>query len=258
MIRAENLSFAYDTAKVLDGISFDIGKGQLTAVLGPNGAGKSTLLKCLLGLLKNYNGDIWLDEQNIKTLDRKKMAAIAAYVPQSEAPVFNYTVMDTVLMGTAGALSPLQMPGEAQTSAAKHAIDLLGIEHLSGRGIREISGGERQLALLARAIAQRAGILIMDEPTANLDYGNQQLVLRHIQDMAKKGYTIMLSTHNPEHALQYATHVLAVKNNKILAQGSVDDVLDEQLIKELYGLEVRIIEIETKSGRIRSCIPAAL
>ena len=258
MIRAENLSFAYDTVKVLDGVSFEIGKGRLTAVLGPNGAGKSTLLKCILGLMKNYEGDIWLDGRDIRTLDRKKMAAIAAYVPQSEAPVFNYTVMDTVLMGTAGALSPLQTPGAEQYAAAKQAVDLLGIGYMADRGIREISGGERQLTFLARAIAQRAGILIMDEPTANLDYGNQQLVLRHIQDMARQGYTIMISTHNPEHALQYATDVLAVKDHRIIAKGSADDVLDEHLIKELYGLEVRILELETDGGVIRSCIPAKL
>ena len=258
MIKVSNLTFAYDQAKVLDNISFELGSGQLTAVLGPNGAGKSTLFKCLLGLLKGYEGEILLDGSDIRHLDRRKMAVLAAYVPQSESPVFNYTVLDTVMMGTAGMLSPLRMPGKEQKETAGQAVEFLGIEHLADRGIQDISGGERQLVFLARAIAQKAKILIMDEPTANLDYGNQQLVLRHVRKMAEQGYTILMSTHNPEHALQYASQVLAIKDHTILAQGSTEKLLTEELIREIYGLEVRVLEIETDGSKIRSCIPAKI
>ncbi len=258
MIKVKNLSFAYDTDKVLDDISFELGAGQLVAVLGPNGAGKSTLFKCILGLLKKYEGEIYLGGKNIRDMNRKEMAAIAAYIPQSETPVFNYTVMDSVLMGTTGMLSPLQAPGPEQIEIAKKAIRYLDIEYMADRGINEISGGERQLALLARAMAQKAKVLIMDEPTANLDYGNQQHVLRHIQKMAKQGYTILLSTHNPEHALQYATHVLSIKNHKILAEGDAKTVLNEELIKNIYGLDVKVLEVEIGGSIVRSCIPAKL
>lgn len=256
MIKVQNLSFAYDENKVLDDISFELGAGQLVAVLGPNGAGKSTLFKCILGLLKKHEGDIYLGGRNIKEMNRKEMAAVAAYIPQSETPVFNYTVMDSVLMGTTGMLSPLQSPGDEQIEIAEKAIEYLAIGYLADRGINELSGGERQLALLARAMAQRAKVLIMDEPTANLDYGNQQHVLRHIQKMAKQGYTILLSTHNPEHALQYATHVLSIKDHKVLAKGAADKVLDEALIKEIYGLDVKVMEAEIGGSIVRSCIPA--
>ncbi len=258
MIEVKNLSFAYDKELVLDDISFELEPGQLVAVLGPNGAGKSTLFKCLLNLLKKYQGEILLDGQNIRQMNRKDIASVAAYIPQSETPAFNYTARETVLMGTTGTISALQMPGEEQFRIADEAIDYLDIGYLAERGVEEISGGERQLVLLARALAQRAKVLIMDEPTANLDYGNQQHVLKHIKKMANEGYTILLSTHNPEHALQYATHILAIKNHKVLAFGDVKNHLTEDLIRELYGLEVRILEVEIGGKIVRSCIPAVI
>lgn len=242
MIRVSHLTFAYGAEKVLDDISFTQEAGRLVCLLGPNGAGKSTLIKCLLGLLKKYDGEILLGGKDIRSLSRRELARIAAYVPQAESPVFNYPVMDTVLMGTAGMLAPYMSPGKEQIGIARQALEQLGIGHLADRGINEISGGERQLVFLARGIAQRAKILIMDEPTASLDYGNQILVLRHIREMAARGYTVFLSTHNPEHALQYATHVLALRDHKILADGAAGEVLTEDLIKELYGLSGDLFE----------------
>ena len=257
MIEVKNLSFAYRTEKILDDISFATGEGQLIAVLGPNGAGKSTLFKCILGFLKGYEGQIRINGQDIKSLNRKEMARFAAYIPQSETPAFNYTVFDTVLMGTTGQLSPLSSPGPEQIETAKEAIDYLGIGYMEHRGINEISGGERQLALLARAMAQKAKLLIMDEPTANLDYGNQQHVMNHVKMMADSGYTILLSTHNPEHALQYATHVLAIKDHHILADGPALSTLNESLIEKIYGLKVKIIDVPVDGSIVRSCVPAA-
>lgn len=258
MIEVNNLSFAYKTEKILDNINFRTGEGQLIAVLGPNGAGKSTLFKCLLGFLRSYDGEILMGGKDIRNLGRKEMARMAAYIPQSEIPVFNYKVSETVLMGTTGMLSPLQSPSDEQIEIAHEAIRSLGIEHLEQRGINEISGGERQLAFLARAMAQQARLLILDEPTANLDYGNQQHVLNRVYEMAKQGYTILLSTHNPEHALQYATHVLAIKNHRILADGPADTEMNEKLIEDIYGLNVTVIEVEIDGRKVRSCIPSTV
>ena len=258
MIEVKNLSFAYKTEKILDDISFSTDEGRLIAVLGPNGAGKSTLFKCLLGFLRTYEGEILMGGKNIRNLSRKEMARLAAYIPQSETPVFNYKVIETVLMGTTGMLSPLQSPSQEHIETAHAAIKTLGIEYLEQRGINEISGGERQLAFLARAMAQKAKILIMDEPTANLDYGNQQHVLNQVHEMAEQGYTILLSTHNPEHALQYATHVLAIKDHKILADGPADTEMNEKLIEEIYGLNVTVIEVELDGRKVRSCIPSTV
>ncbi|MBO4835428.1 MAG: ABC transporter ATP-binding protein [Lachnospiraceae bacterium] len=256
MLEVRNLSFAYKTVPVLEQISFRAEKGRLIAVLGANGAGKSTLFKCILGLLKTERGTIFLAGRDIKEMSRKEIAQTAAYIPQAESPVFNYNVFDTVLMGTTGSLSPLRSPGEKQKQAAEEAISFMGIEDLKERGINEISGGERQLVLLARAMAQKAQILIMDEPTANLDYGNQQHVMSHVRMMAENGYTVLLSTHNPEHALQYATDVLAIKDHRVAAEGKVDEILNEELIERLYGLKVKITEAEVNGRIVRSCIPA--
>ena len=255
MIRISGLTFAYEKTPVLDHVDFAAGAGQLIAVLGKNGAGKSTLFKCMLGFLTKYEGTIELAGREIRTLSRRELARCAAYIPQSEMPVYNYTVEDTVLMGTTGQLSPFESPKDEQKKTAAAAIEMLGIEELSDRGILDLSGGERQLVLLARAIAQQAKILIMDEPTANLDYGNQHLVMRRIREMAENGYTVVLSTHNPEHALLYATHVLALKDHKIEACGRSEEIITEKLIEDLYGMRVKIAVTQSEGKKIRSCIP---
>ena len=160
-IDVKDLSFAYGKQQVLRQVSFRTRPGQLVAVLGPNGAGKSTLFRCILGFLPRYRGEIALCGHDLRSLDRRSLARLAAYIPQSSAPVYNYTVRDTVLMGA----DPFHAPGPSQQETADRALETLGIRDLADRGINEISGGERQLALIARAMAQQAKILLMDEPT---------------------------------------------------------------------------------------------
>ena len=175
-IDVRDLSFAYGKRQVLRQVSFRTSPGQLVAVLGPNGAGKSTLFRCILGFLPRYRGEIALCGHDLRSLDRRSLARLAAYIPQSSAPVYNYTVRDTVLMGA----DPFHGPGPSQQEMADRVLETLGIRDLATRGINEISGGERQLALIARAMAQQAKILLMDEPTASLDYGNQFRLLRQV------------------------------------------------------------------------------
>ena len=167
-IDVRELSFAYGRRQVLRNVTFRAEPGQLVAVLGPNGAGKSTLFRCILGFLPRYRGDIALGGHALRSLDRRALARLAAYIPQTSAPVYNYTVRDTVLMGA----DPFHAPGRRQQETADRALEQLGIQDLWDRGVNEISGGERQLALIARAMAQQARILLMDEPTASLDYGS--------------------------------------------------------------------------------------
>lgn len=257
MMEIKNLSFAYkkNGMKILDQVSFSVPEGRLIAVLGANGAGKTTLFKCMLGFLKNYEGSVCIRAHEIRAMSRKKLAKEIAYIPQSEDPVYNYSVFDSVLMGTTGSLSALQNPGTEQEQTAEEALEQLGIAHLAERGMQEISGGERQLVFLSRALAQNAKILIMDEPTANLDYGNQQQVMHHIREMADQGYSILLSTHNPEQALRFATDAIALKDHRVIANGPADKVLDETLIERLYGLRVTITEVNAGGKIVRSCIP---
>ncbi len=257
ILEVRNLSFSYGTAPVLEQLSFCIGSGEVIAVLGANGAGKSTLFRCVLGLLRHYEGEVLLEGEDVLTMSRKDIATNAAYVPQAESPVFNYSVLDTVLMGTTGSLSLFENPGQEQVDAAEQALNSLGIAHLADRGIQEISGGERQLAFLARALVQRSRLLIMDEPTANLDYGNQQVVLRHVRNLAREGYSVLLSTHNPEHALQYASKVLIIKDHRLYAYGETSEILTEKTIGEIYGLRVMIITADADGTAVRSCIPLA-
>lgn len=253
-LEVKDLTFSYGKQTVLQRLSFTAQKGSLIAVLGPNGAGKSTLFRCLLGFLKPQAGEILISGKTIEPYRRRKMASMFAYIPQSAEPIFNYTVLDTVLMGTTGTLNMLQCPGKREQEAALQALQRLGIAHLAQRGIGQISGGERQLAFIARAIVQNAEILIMDEPTANLDFGNQQRVLKQILSLSDRGYTVLMSTHNPEHALRYASHVLALKNGEIAANGLTTKALTSDLIYKLYGIQTSIVEVPTAYGTVRSLI----
>ncbi|MGD9559340.1 MAG: ABC transporter ATP-binding protein [Oscillospiraceae bacterium] len=252
-IEVKNLSFAYDTRPILKDISFTAPGGQLLAVLGPNGAGKSTLFKCLLGLLSGYTGQTLLDGVPMHTLSPAALARTIAYVPQSHYPSFNYSVFDMVLMGTTAQVSSISTPGEEQVRRSMAALEKLGIEHLKDRGYMHLSGGEQQLVLLARAMAQQAKLLIMDEPTSNLDYGNQLRVLQQTKALTRDGYAIVQSTHNPDHAFLFADRVLAIADAQVIAYGPPAEVLTSQLIYQLYGVHV---EVEQRGpGQRNICIP---
>ena len=255
MIEVKDLCFSYGDHEVLRDMSFTIPEKRLVAVLGVNGAGKSTLFKCMLGLLKGYTGSILLDDRDIRSLSRSERASKIGYVPQNEKQIYNYTVTETVLMGMAHTIHPISAPKKEHLDKAEEVMERMGIAHLASRGINEISGGERQLALLARVIAQDSEILIMDEPTANLDYGHQHQVMMMIKHLAEQGYTILLSTHNPEHAVMYATDVMALKDRRLLVSGKNEDVMTDELIDELYGLPVRIADNPYSESGGRVCIP---
>lgn len=253
-IEVKDLSFAYGSHIVLNQVSFSVHKGSFTALLGANGAGKSTLFRCILGFLPHYQGCITLCGQDIRTLDRRQQARLAAYIPQISAPVFNYTVLETVLMGACGSISPLQRPGQAQRERAMEMLERLGVGYLAGCGINEISGGERQMALIARAMAQQAKILLMDEPTASLDYGNQFRLLQQVRQLADSGYTVLLSTHNPEHAFRFATDVLVLREGGVRAFGPAAETLTEELLREIYRIPLTVADIPVPGGSVKGCV----
>ena len=254
-IRTKELCFSYGTTQVLKNMDFRAHESSLVAVIGPNGAGKSTLFRCILGFLKDYSGTILIDNQDIKEMSRTEIARKIAYIPQTTVPVFNYDVIDIVLMGTTGSLKLLESPGKEQIEAAERALDELGIGYLRNRGFGRISGGERQLVLVARALVQNAKILIMDEPTANLDYGNQYRVMAKIKELAAGGYTIILSTHNPEHALLFADKSFVIQKGEFVAAGSSAEVLNEEMMCRLYGVDVRILTTEINEEETRVFVP---
>ena len=253
-IEVKNLRFRYGARPVIGDVSFTAEKGELLAVLGPNGVGKSTLFRCLLGFLKPVGGEILVDGKELGAYSRRELAKKIAYIPQSHSPAFDHTVLDSVLMGMTAQLGVFEQPGQAQREKAVQMLRALGIEKLSSRGCMKISGGERQLMLLARALVQDASMLIMDEPTANLDFGNQQRVLAQIRALAARGYTVLLSTHNPEHALHYAHRVLALQGGHIAADGPTETALTPQLLQTLYGIQAILAEVPTDHGTVRSLI----
>lgn len=246
-IAVNGLSFSYCTRSVLKDVSFTAGEGQLLAVLGPNGVGKSTLFHCILGFHTKYTGEISLDGENVRTLSPRQLAHKIAYIPQSNTQTFSYTVLDMVLMGTSHMVSMLSAPGKKELAIAHEALEMLEIDRLVGKNFSHLSGGEQQLVLIARALAQQSKTLIMDEPTANLDYGNQIHVLEQVRALTGQGYTVLLSTHNPQHALTYGDMALALLDGRVAAFGKPKEALTAELISDLYDVAVRFVETEDGS-----------
>ncbi|SHI19283.1 iron complex transport system ATP-binding protein [Sporobacter termitidis DSM 10068] len=255
-VTVNDLSFSYKERRVLADVSFTARTGELLAVLGPNGVGKSTLFQCILGLLPYTEGEILLDGLDAKKLDIKETARRVAYIPQSHAPAFNFSVFDIILMGTSAQISDVNVPKKRQLELAEQSMERLGITHLKERGYLQISGGERQLVLIARALAQDARILVMDEPTSNLDYGNQLRILSQIKLLAREGYTVVLSTHSPDQAFMFADRVLALQGGRVVRHGRPFEVITDALIKDLYNVEVEIQSLY--GGKARMCLPKSV
>lgn len=238
-IETKDLSFSFGKTQVLDKLSLSVGAGELVAFLGPNGVGKTTLFRSLLGFLQPTAGTILVDGKDIGSYSQKELASRIAYIPQSYSPVFNHTVMDSVLMGVTNQLGPFGSPSRLHEEKAQSILEDLGIGHLSERGTMNISGGERQLMLIARALLQDAEILIMDEPTANLDYGNSWRVMERIRALSERGYAILFSTHDPNQALGFATRVVAMLDGRILSDTKPRDVSPE-ILSTLYSIPVSL------------------
>ena len=247
-LAVEALSFSYGSRAVLHDVSFEANAGELLSVLGPNGVGKSTLFRCILSSLDGYGGRILLDGEDVRSLSLRQRAKRMAYIPQIHRPTFGYTVLDTALMGTSRQLSAFQQPRREQMDIALAALERVGIAQLAQRNFAHLSGGEQQLVLIARAVAQQSDTLIMDEPTSALDYGNQLRVLQQVKELSREGYTVLLSTHNPQHALTFADRVLALRDGTVEAFGAAESVLTPELIERLYGVEVTMTD--TPAGSV--------
>jgi iron complex transport system ATP-binding protein len=249
----KSLAFGYRGRDVGHGIDLSLAAGEVLALLGPNGAGKTTLFKTMLGLLPVKAGEIRLDGKPLSVWSRRERALRIAYVPQAHAAPFPFTVRDLVLMGRAAHLAAFAVPGTHDRAIADAALESLGIERLADTPCTEISGGERQLALIARALAQEAHIVVMDEPTANLDYGNQMRLIARIRGLAGQGLAIVLSTHNPDHALQAADRVALLKDGALMALGAPRGTLTPDALRTLYGIDVVIGSVPGSAALV--CAP---
>lgn len=255
LIKVDGISFGYTQKTVLNDISLAIAEGEIVTLLGPNGCGKSTLIKIMLGLLRPAEGSIFFNGENILQISPKFLAREIAYVPQTHISSFSYTVMDVVLMGRIPHKTFFFRYSKADMSIANDALDRLSIPHLANRAYTEISGGERQLTLIARALAQGARIFIMDEPASGLDYGNQLRLLDQIIKLSREGYTFIKSTHSPEHALWIADRAIMIKNGAIVADGKCDDVISTENLLHLYNARVSVLKL---NGSFRVCVPQTI
>jgi iron complex transport system ATP-binding protein len=251
-LEARALGFGYPGKPVGRNVSFSLGAGEVLCLLGPNGSGKTTLFKTLLGLLPAQAGEVLIDATPLRRLARAEVATRIAYVQQAHVAHFPYTVLDMVTMGRTAHLGPFARPGAHDHAAALDALKTLGIADLADADYTRISGGQRQLALIARALAQTAPLIVMDEPTASLDFGNQALVLREIRALAARGYGIVLSTHEPDHAFACASAVALLHGGGLVATGSPSEVLSPARLEAVYGLPVAV---EHLAGGHTVCVP---
>jgi iron complex transport system ATP-binding protein len=251
MLEALGLGYGYPGRAVGRGLDLALGAGEVLCVLGPNGGGKTTLFRTLLGLLPAQAGEVRLQGALLESLPRAEVARRMGYVPQGSGAQFAFTVREAVLMGRTAHVGLFAAPGPADRAAAEEAIEALGIGALAERVVNELSGGERQLALIARALAQGARLLVLDEPTASLDFGNQVRVLREIRRLAAEGYAVVFSTHDPGQAFLAASRVLLLAHGGAFRQGTPEEVITAQNLREVYGVDVRIAALDGA----RACLP---
>ena len=262
MIEARDIHFAYRGRRVLTGATLSLAPGELVCLLGANGAGKSTLLKILLGLLKPAAGKVSLGGTPIAGMDRRKLAQCLAYVPQVHAAPFPYTVREVALMGRLPVTGMFRAAHAADHQAVQRALDHLAIGPLADRPYTEVSGGERQLALIARALAQDARLLVMDEPLAGLDYGHQVRLLARLESLAEEGYGVLMTTHDPDQPLHGCQRVAMLIDGCIASVGTPADVLTPEAIYQLYGIRVDLLRAADgnglafrPTGRSTACLP---
>jgi len=246
LIEARGLAIGYGRTRIAGDLDLSVIAGSVTCLLGPNGVGKTTLFKTLLGLLPPLSGAVEMDGDDLSRLDRQTIARHIAYVPQAHIAEFPYSVIDLVVMGRTAHLGAFSSPRRMDYEAAMAALDQLGIAALAERDSTRISGGQRQLVLIARALAQRTRIIMMDEPTASLDFGNRIRVLDTIRALSRSGLAVVLSTHEPEHAFVLADQV-AILGQDRFATGPVEAVMTSQQLSHLYGIELKVER--TPSGR---------
>lgn len=254
-IRLRDVVCGYGGRVVVRDFSAEIVSGRILCLLGPNGVGKSTLFKSMLGLLPLLGGSIDIDGRPIGRISRAEFARLVGYVPQGQHNPFAFSVVDVVLMGRTARLGRFGRPGRADVEKAHEVLCLLGVGHLAGCSFTELSGGERQLVMIARALAQEPAFVMLDEPTSNLDFGNQARVLREVRRLAADGMGVVMTTHSPDHAFLCDGDVVLLKRGDDFLAGPAADVLTERHLTEAYGVEVAIAHGRVGARTVRYCHP---
>ncbi|WP_321333423.1 ABC transporter ATP-binding protein [uncultured Bacteroides sp.] len=255
-LEIKNASLGYQHKTILQNVSLELHTGQTICVLGRNGSGKTTLFRSLLGLLPLQSGEILLDGKNLSSWNRTQFARKVAYVPQARSLPFPFTVMDVVLFGRTSHLKPFASPGKEDRAIAEWCLDKLNIIHLRKRVFTQLSGGEQQMVIVARALAQQPSFLVMDEPTSSLDFGNQIKIIRQVNELKNESLGILMATHSPDHAFMCDARVAVVRNHTVTGQGDCKEVITEKLLKDVYGADIHIHAFAEKALLCRRiCVP---
>jgi iron complex transport system ATP-binding protein len=228
---------------VLHDLNLEIPGGSITAILGPNGTGKTTLLYLILGYRRPQHGSIRLAGRPQEGYTRRQMGRLVGLVPQEELITFDFSVLDYVLLGRAPYIGSLDMPGEQDVRVAGQALETAGASHLAGRSIATLSGGERQMVVIARALAQQPRILLLDEPTAHLDLGNRNRILNILRSLHRQGATIVFTTHDPDAAAAVSSFAVLMRRGRALDAGPTHAVLTEEKLRATYDVPVQVLRV---------------
>ncbi|MDR1765293.1 MAG: ABC transporter ATP-binding protein [Lachnospiraceae bacterium] len=256
-ITIDRLVCGYGQRAVTGDVSFGVEPGEIVCILGPNGVGKTTFFRTVQGFLPKISGGLKINGREIGSYKRKELAKLIAYVPQAQVTAFPYSVRDVTVMGRTAHFGTFSTPGKKDYEICDEVIDRLGITPIKDKQYTQISGGERQMTIIARALAQKSRFLMMDEPTNNLDFGNQVKVLQHILALAKEGIGILMTTHFPEHAFLCSNKVALFARDKRFVCGTSEEIVTEETMQETYGVKVRVAGVPglTEDERIKVCTP---
>ncbi len=255
-LKVEKGTFYYKkSVPIFENISFEAKEGEILAILGPNGAGKTTMLRCITGMLKWRSGKSILDEEDIAAMRPKKLWSKMAYVPQAKSVSSAYTALEMVLLGRSSHMNVFEAPKESDVEKALEVLGFLGIAHLAEKKCSEVSGGELQMILIAKALVSDPEILVLDEPESNLDFKNQLVVLDAMSNLAAQGMTCIFNTHYPAHALQRAQKSLILSKGGSYVFGDTVSVVTEENIRKAFGVDAVIGEIETPGNMLKNVIP---
>ncbi|MEA5019624.1 MAG: ABC transporter ATP-binding protein [Gordonibacter sp.] len=256
LLSVRDLYCGYGRKEIVRGVSLDVARGDFVCVIGANGCGKTTMLKNILGLLKPLSGEVTMEGKSVLHLSDLERARMFAYIPQAHTPPFPFSVADVVLMGRTPYVGRMSRTTPADRRIAWDAMCLLGIDHLAERTYTKLSGGQQQLILIARALTQQPDLIIMDEPTASLDFGNQQIVLSRMKDLAKTGVSVLMVTHDPYHAFYCADRVVVMQDGVVEAEGAPHEVMTREQLERIYRTPVNVIDVELSTGAHTTvCVP---
>lgn len=256
MLQVSNLHAGYGKVNILKDVNLSMDSGDFLCILGANGCGKTTLLKTILGILTPESGSVTLDGENVHKMPVRTLAQKIAYIPQAHVPPFPFKVKDVVLMGRTPFLGYMASPKAADRKVVEDIMEMLDISWMADKSYTKLSGGQRQMVIVARALAQQPRLLIMDEPTASLDFGNQYVVLNRMVNLSAGGMSVIMVTHDPDHAFFCANRTVTMKDGRVLKSGTPREVIVEDAMEEIYRTPVKIADVAlTDTVDASICVP---